>query len=495
MFEHKNKKHALGLPALFALSTCISATTWAGPDYYGHSNSEAKLILDAERELISAKPEGPSIDDARKAIGEQLTYASGPLQFSKNPIKAAPKLDYLLSNLKITKKADADPAAGKWNISYTVEETIAINGGKDEDTLEVILPTGAGTDLYDASISSKGSMNLCTDSGYQSQGDFWYFWSPDRPGCTLQENVDFKRFTGQVTRIKNTVITYPEYNRLVTPDHILPISVFFGVNDKFKNPESGSDVGASEYIATRDELLSRGYQLIERQPKQEKRAYWIVLEKETLRATIRVKMFFGRTGATEDESNGNVFHQAFADAMENSSVILYAGHSGLGGNLNLSRIENDLSRKLKIDPDRYQIVLADGCSSYSYYNLKYYTRKSSKNLDIVTNAIESTFSRGVSTSAGILRAVDSWAMGDKVISYQEIIESLHLGNFLTGVNGDQDNPTDPALVAPDWELAALPAGANSPSKSIPLVDDTANDNLMMRAVKGAFHILHRGRGN
>ena len=62
------------------------------------------------------------------------------------------------------------------------------------------------------------------------------------------------------------------------------------------------------------------------------------LKKQTKKAKIVVRMFFG---PSEMDELSQAFHYFFKDAIENSSVMIYDGHSGLGEYLDLERMEQE----------------------------------------------------------------------------------------------------------------------------------------------------------
>jgi hypothetical protein len=161
------------------------------------------------------------------------------------------------------------------------------------------------------------------------------------------------------------------------------------------------------------------------------------------RAELKVFMFFGESGIDE---RSTPFHFAYRHALEKASVMIYDGHSGLGGHLDLDSIEAANQFQIKIPKDRYQIYFFNSCTSYSYYNTLYFEkkktatdRKGSKNLDILTNGLETYFDVMKSTNLALISAFKNWAEGKKSTSYQELAQEIDSDN-LFGVNGDEDNP-------------------------------------------------------
>ncbi|CAN5918924.1 hypothetical protein BH11MYX4_BH11MYX4_43490 [soil metagenome] len=121
------------------------------------------------------------------------------------------------------------------------------------------------------------------------------------------------------------------------------------------------------------------------------------------------------------ESEGTPHHFA----IKNSDVFLYNGHSQIGfGPLdpkNFSAADF---------PSSYQILWIDGCVSYNYYEKDYIPLKTggTKNLDLITNAVESpSFRSG--------HAMGQWLttlLNGKSASYKDLLVAA----------GDTDGPTD-----------------------------------------------------
>ena len=121
------------------------------------------------------------------------------------------------------------------------------------------------------------------------------------------------------------------------------------------------------------------------------------------------------------ESEGTPHHFA----IKNSDVFLYNGHSQIGfGPLDPRNFSaSDF-------PSTYQILWIDGCVSYNYYEKDYIPLKQggTKNLDLITNAVESpSFRSG--------HAMGQWLstlLNGKSASYKDLLLAA----------GDTDGPTD-----------------------------------------------------
>jgi hypothetical protein len=170
------------------------------------------------------------------------------------------------------------------------------------------------------------------------------------------------------------------------------------------------------------------------------------LTKATPRGEIQIHLFFGQTGSDEKSS---VFHLFYKRALEQSAVVIYNGHSGLGSHLDLPSMETLDGLNVDLPREKYQIYFFNSCSSYTYYNRSYFSRKrtsgdraGTRNLDILANGLATYFELDNETDLALLRAIDSWAVRGRWTSYQELAKKIDSDN-LFGVNGDEDNPTAP----------------------------------------------------
>ena len=124
--------------------------------------------------------------------------------------------------------------------------------------------------------------------------------------------------------------------------------------------------------------------------------------------------------------------------------MVYDGHSGLGGHLDLESIEETHGFKISMPKKQHQIFFFNSCSSYTYYNLSYLERKGgAEYLDIMVNGLATAFDVLHNTNMELVEAIDLWANNRAPRSYQAIAKSNDSGN-LFAVNGDDEgNPTTP----------------------------------------------------
>lgn len=247
-------------------------------------------------------------------------------------------------------------------------------------------------------------------------------------------------------RLPNEKISFPEYARLADAQRELNISLFFGMDSPTSKPDPrrSNDVNANNFTRTAEALSRLGFNSTNRQSTP--MYYTEVFEKtyagiNSIRK-IRVKTYFGPTGINENVSG---FHSLLKYALEKDAVMIYDGHSGLGGHLDLQSIEARLRSKIEFPQERYQILFFNSCSSYPYYNTQYFERKrtavdpkGSKNLDILTNGLSTYFNTIANSNFALLNAFDRYAQKGERTTYQQLAQQIDSDN-LFGVNGDEDN--------------------------------------------------------
>lgn len=437
---------------LFLLSFSMMAMA-AGPKverklYVGKDSVEATMTFRGQVEMASTRK--PTENQALEKVEAQINHFFGPMGEARQ--KAVPKGDHEVDVLSITAKAGT--RAG-WVVSYTYEGTIvvALVAGKLPGTYAIVMPINPDTIYKESKVGNKYP---CTDDHYQSEGDFWYFWNPKKPGCKLKENVHYVKLDAKVAGRPNTRITYPKYSDLLDSNNVIDVSLLMGMDDPDKNdhnPLESADINARNYVAIANGFESRGYSRRQWSEAEIKavsprggNAFVEEFEKKLQKATIRIRLFFGPSGINEESS---AFHYFFKNALEKAAIMMYDGHSGLGGHLDLASIEQTEGFRITPPKDRYQIYFFNSCSSYSYYNTMFFGRKATasdkrgiKNLEILTNGLATYFSVMHDTNMEMVSAIEAWSAAKGSVSYQAVASKIDSGN-LFGVNGDEDNPTKP----------------------------------------------------
>jgi len=418
-------------------------------DYVGKDSQEATLSFSARIEVVQSTE--PTMDEAEEMITDQMEFLFGPMSYGE--FKAVPKGNYEIKNIVVKRKNRK-----VFQATYDVSLPVAIES-RVGNSYEVTLPINTGL-IYKQ--SRVGTKYPCTDDHYPSEGDFWYFWSPERLGCKLREGKHFQKIKADVKLIPNTTKTYAEFDQMADADGVVKIDMLYGMDKPDEgpwNPDSSSDVNAENYRYVARKLTAMGFSskrlskeaISEIAPENDsdKTPTVDVFEKEYSKThgrnvnKIVVTMFFGASGIDEASAS---FHYFYKRSLEESTMMIYAGHSGLGGHLDLATIESIRGFSIQPSKEKYQIYYFNSCTSYTYYNSTYFgrkknsdDRKGTKNLDIVTNGLATYFSAIDETNLEMVRIVDDWANGKDSLSYQEMARKMDSENLI-GINGDEDNP-------------------------------------------------------
>lgn len=434
---------------LVSLATSLVSSAFAGAYipkgkerklYVGSNSTEAILEFNGVVEYETAR--NPQEKTLRNVIEAQLEHIVGPMSLVK--YTAVPKGDHAVTDVKVLSKN-----GNTLSVGYHYKGTIVVANGPTT-TYDVYLPNNPKK-IYGAAMV--GNHNPCTDEHYQSEGDFWYFWSPDRPGCNLKVGKDYSIVKAKIQRFTNSKLSYPEYQNLPDEKGNITIHVLFGMDDPSleRNPLKSSDINAYNYRAFRNTLLKNGYKATQWTDAQVKSIAKTLDGDAPFVETIQkgklvYRFFYAPTGIDEDALG---FHWFYKDALENASIMMYEGHSGLGGHLDLESIEENLGEPIKFNKKRYQIFFFDSCTSYRYYNSQYFERKVStqdpkgtKKLDIFTNGLATAFDAMPNASAALAtaleKALDYAQTGNGFVSYQTLAKQIDSDN-LFGINGDEDN--------------------------------------------------------
>ncbi len=407
--------------------------------YIGSNSTEATMTFTGKVTIETGFK--PNASTMRSHIERQIEHTIGPMSVAT--YTSVPKGDHVITNVKIVSKKD-----NLYTISYDYTGTIVLENGP-RTSYDLVMPINPTT-IYEAAMV--GEYNPCTDDHYQSEGDFWYFWNPANPGCELVEDEDYIVVKTKIERFKNTKLSYPEYHNLADENGMTTVHVLFGLDDpkEDRNPMTSDDINADNYRQFRNYLVKQGYVATKwataEVKKIAKTRNGVLPYVETLeKGNISYRFFFGPTGIDEESL---AFHWFYKDALENASVMLYGGHSGLGGHLDLAMIEDNLGETINFNKKRYQILFFDSCTSYKYYNQQYFERKvstkdpnGSKKLDIFTNGLATYFHTMPNSNKALAIALDkalNYATKATYVSYQSLAKQIDSEN-LFGVSGDEDN--------------------------------------------------------
>lgn len=417
----------------------LIAINFAGIDHavsqvYGPSAEERKFTLDAH--FVSTASD---MDTWLEEADSQFSHIFGVMhspklvkQFGLNPDYVggigAPQLPIDFSNVKGVKQQD-----GTYIVSYRAKGKILLHSVVAEQLdvdkeLELPLPTDL-ENFYD---------RKCTDEHYDSFDDFWYFYDPYRRGCEkfarapLADTFTFK-LAGGVSRKLDMNLRLDLLRGANGNNETFRIDVVHGFESSQTSRRDDGRVNFNEFNTW---MGTQGFALtkVQTHPTRPLNLWTKTLTLPNGKdIAVEVRSFLVETTIT---ARSKSFAQFFKEAVENADVIFYAGHSGLGGNLDIPSLEDKVGG-FKFNTAKRQIFFFESCSSYSYYLDSFRAEKTRARIDVVTNGLSSYFDTGHVMLNGFVEALlddsvtdTSW---DKVLG--KIENGLFGRTYLTNVGG------------------------------------------------------------
>lgn len=364
-------------------------------------------------------------------IYDQIQHLFGSLKVGK--LQGVPKLG---PGQKITIDASSlqyDKDNGEYVVKYHYTGRALLDDGFG-DVTKLALPRNP--DYIYSQSKRNYNVNPCTDDHYNSEGDFWYYWNATK--CPLITNgVEFDYVSVKLTKLPSTTKTYPEFDRLVRSagqgKKKMTIYAFYGTVEEasmLNKDLSNNSVLKKTFNETNDTFTKQGF-TITNLTRLADAALLYEYEKNIPQSNlnITIKVYYGNTGI--EEKDVIEFYKLYKEGLEKGSVLFYGGHSGLGGNLDLEMIEENVG-KIRFAVNDYQIMFFDSCSSFPYYTQMYFSKKvtakdkvGSKNLDIITNGLSSYFVRNNASIATLMTVINSAYEENKIYSWQEAIDYMH----------------------------------------------------------------------
>jgi hypothetical protein len=480
---------------LLLLGTCIQCASPArldsikserGPAYYGAQSTEADLTFDGE--ILLALPQGlrqvtkkdlnspgEISQGIRQMVEMQVQHLMGSFQ-SKSFQKSFGHNQGVLGEVFDIELNDVRPVNNKsFRVTYTYFGRVVFdkNAFKSGDVVDVpiTLPLNPLTIYSDSQTKFKNrkAHNYCTDPHYNSEGDFWYFWDPEMNNCPLKsrnkKTLVYRTF-GTLLKEPVTEKSLPKYERLYGNNKNgdeFQVSIFFGYI------EEDTDLLRKKMVRKRDDaykamfsvvshLEKLGFKLDETYSRDDFAISLASGAPEEVKGYNYLRRLRKSVSTGDDQmdvvveilladtnldARDKTFQVMAAPAFKSSDILVYDGHSGLGGNLDIKQFATNVI----FDKTKHQIFYFNGCSSYPYFNGKFFEAKnqgrslSSNYLDVVTSALPTLSDP---RAENVKAFIDPFVQGQRP-TWQGFIESLEASNgadagtYLVGVNGDEDN--------------------------------------------------------
>ncbi|MBS1986071.1 MAG: hypothetical protein JST16_18060 [Bdellovibrionales bacterium] len=262
----------------------------------------------------------------------------------------------------------------------------------------------------------------CTDKEYDSLGDYWYFYDPYRQGCQYLLDQPYSRNVVMKISVPAQVPTTPDLDLAsLRGDNgngaKFSIYVINGFND---DTMASDDEGRMGFEALNRHLKKTGYEESVEDAAPEHPLYVYtktVSTPESGEITVEIRHLLA---LTDIESDDTTFAKFFREAAEQGDVIVYNGHSGLGGNLDIASLE-DKAGKFHFSPTKKQLFFFDACSSYSYYLQEFTRDRTPGQVNVISYGLESYFF----TSEAVLESLFNTLLGEaSERPWQEIMDDM-----------------------------------------------------------------------
>lgn len=315
---------------------------------------------------------------------------------------AVPRIPVKTSKIRVSKEGDGQriryEASGVFLLHQDVQEHLK---SKELNHFELHMPDHV-QDIYDPK---------CTDDHYNTAGDYPFFFDPYKKGCEYLLTAPFTRLVKVELGEAPAKPTEQNFQRnALRADNgngaFFKIAIAVGFDE---GPGDPNDAGRLNYEALAQDILGRGFELkadIVRKSHREKFFTKLVSIGKSKVIPVEIKILKAETNI---DSRNNRFAKFLAESLDDpksdlntADVFIYAGHSGLGGNLDLDSLSQKVRRPIQADPNKRQLLVIDGCMSYSYFLESYRALKPKSKIDIITNGLSSYFETGPATMSVIL---------------------------------------------------------------------------------------------
>lgn len=356
------------------------------------SPSGKEFIYSYSTEFLADAPETKAAELARRHAFHLYGLLQSPTLIADIGLDpelvgglGAPRADMRLTLRSVSR----DLKTGLMRVQYTnqgkilLHKTAARKMAK-KAAFAVPLPANIST-YYDA---------RCVDPDYPDFDYFWYFYDPFQQDCEyLTQEPDAHRV---IVNIRESRVVDPK----TTPrldllrgnngnGDILSVYVVHGFSESYKP----KDDGRVNFEQLNSYLRDNGFDedVLNR---TKNRPLHLFTKTITLANGKDVQIQIKHQLAdAEIDTKGITFAKFFKEAVETADVVIYAGHSGLGDNLDIAALEKKVGG-FNFNPKKRQIFFFDACTSYGYYLASFAAEKTKAKIDVVTYALPSYFDTG-----------------------------------------------------------------------------------------------------
>ncbi len=415
----------VGSSSLFACSQAAVADGAEGGEDAITSNVGNILDFKFSAEVVA---EGDA--DARTAIVSQLMYTQGILTTAGNG-------NGHVGNAKLEIVSET-PEGAKKRIAYKASLPVAWPKSVPAPTeYDLPLPIDAtGFDAFNAKYDGRCGRN---EYGRET---FWHDWNPKASGCTIDDaDVVRAKATEIVAHPQETKNKYPEYKEIWKDDRLDVVAIFGIISSN--TPGDWGYREAQSFLDDAKALLTDAV-VTDNAPS------FSIYKDQTLTGKIMVdgalkdvKVDVLVTRDIKTIGANSDFDTRYNPLSEKADLILYNGHAGLGKNVNA------LAEKGVVAPDKYQLVLMNGCQTFAYLGTTLKDRRRAANgasdpegtrfLDVMGNALPGYANNLASMSSTLFAAA---AKPDQPKHFNELMATMPSSHIVV-VFGEEDNQFEP----------------------------------------------------
>lgn len=432
------------------LTVMNSCKTIVEPKSSTKFESAHSILMDAtieQGQIFSHTLHRPTLE---AEIIEQLYYLRGQLT-ERNGISDNP-----LSHIQIT--ATEDLGEGIYKIRY--KATLRISWPveiENPGNIDIYLPRFGdqlGRDAFFARFA-----NGCISTDHQTPDIearyYWYYFQINGSRCSVKVETEDQSVSSPIKLNLNMVVSNentqdhsPEYLK-IWEDHTLVVTEVRGMSS-LHLPMERSDQGASSFNSNIRRLLylfglpSESNVDLSNRQFDFARAHvpvhlkWDRLPDQPGRKLDIMLIFIEEISLATDEQR-NLFNQR----SKISDVMIYSGHSGLGGNI------RNFANMGQFQRGHYQLYVLNGCITFSYQDNTIFNRhgavnnpaRPTKYLDVISNAMPGTFMDNNLVSESLIQGLLAAA------TYRQILSNFPIAQR-ANVTGEEDN-IDPSHFTED----------------------------------------------
>ena len=427
---------ALTATTLLAATGCetetleVAAEDMTKPGEGKWDTSVEALFVDMEFDgtLLASSSFNP-----QQTIQNQMLYTIGHL----NGDRSVGRLDRLtLTDIQTT------PVSGGVEISYHARMPVAWGKSKTNipSSYSFTLPrdvTFGGLDSFTSKY-----MSGCVDFGAHdvSSGNMWYYYRPNRSGCSIAD-ADVVEVTATVSVSSiNTTGKYPEYDK-VWEDGALKVVSIFGKYEDFATSNSDAGIAAfNEFVGDlKAELDARGID-VTTVPASVPFNPGVNMPDISFTATLDDGKRIEVVALLVDNvrTPPSWFSPRYSALSTRADIIAYNGHAGLGSNVRA------LARMGTWTAGQYLLLFMNGCDTYAYVDGFLAQARAAINpddptgtryMDIVTNAMPSFFHADSEATMAFISGLLDY---DAPLTFEKIFTSIDRSQVVL-VSGEQDN--------------------------------------------------------